>query len=114
MDAASWRGDGVLVIDGPVPRRLAFRISVGAGLIKVRGGSCWEKKTCLWYHFETQPIPSPLSFFFHFLPKAVLSRGVDVDLMVQLYTSWLVLVPLRRVRRVAGYAQIAFLSLIHI
>ena len=90
-------------------RWLAFRISVGAGLIKIRGGSCWEKKTCLWYHFETQPIPSPLSFIFHFLPKAVLSRGVDVDLVVQLYTSWLVLVPLKRVRRVAGYLQIAFM-----
>ena len=68
-----------------------------------------EKRTCLWYHFETQPIPSPLSFFFHFLPKAMLSRGVDVDLIVQLYTSWLVLVPLRRVRRAAGYLQIAFM-----
>jgi hypothetical protein len=90
-------------------RWLAFRISVGAGLIKIRGGSCWEKKTCLWYHFETQPIPSPLSFIFHFLPRSILSRGVDVDLMVQLYTSWLVLVPLTRVRRIAGYLQIAFM-----
>ena len=39
----------------------------------------------------------------------MLSRGVDVDLVVQLYTSWLVLVPLRNVRRIAGYAQIAFM-----
>jgi len=38
-------------------RWLCARISIGAGLIKVRGGECWQKKTCLYYHFETQPIP---------------------------------------------------------
>ena len=74
-------------------RWLCFRISIGAGLIKIRGSSCWTKKTCLWYHFETQPIPSPLSFIFHFLDKSVLTRAVDLDLFVQLYTCWLVLVP---------------------
>lgn len=50
-------------------RWLAFRISLGAGLIKLRGGSCWEARTCLHYHFETQPVPSPASFVFHFLPR---------------------------------------------
>ena len=50
-------------------RWLMFRISIGAGLIKVRGDSCWTQRRCLWYHFETQPIPSPISFAFHFLPK---------------------------------------------
>mmetsp|Transcript_22676 Transcript_22676/g.49333 ORF Transcript_22676/g.49333 Transcript_22676/m.49333 type:complete len:137 (+) Transcript_22676:654-1064(+) len=47
---------------------LCFRIAIGAGMIKIRGDSCWTQKTCLLYHFETQSIPSPLSFFFHFLP----------------------------------------------
>ena len=74
-------------------RWLCFRISIGAGLIKIRGDSCWTAKTCLYYHFETQPIPSPLSFIFHFLPKWMLSRAVDLDLFVQVYTSWIVLLP---------------------
>ena len=65
-------------------RWLCFRISMGAGLIKIRGGSCWEKRTCLYYHFETQPVPSPMSFVFHFLPKSMLKRAVDLDLFVQL------------------------------
>lgn len=38
-------------------RWLCARISIGAGLIKLRGGECWQNKTCLYYHFETQPIP---------------------------------------------------------
>jgi len=40
-------------------RWLAFRIHLGAGLIKVRGDSCWKDLTCLFYHYETQPIPNP-------------------------------------------------------
>jgi hypothetical protein len=74
-------------------RWLCFRISLGAGLIKIRGDSCWTQKTCLFYHFETQPIPSPLSFIFHFLPKWALKHAVDLDLFVQLYTSFFVLLP---------------------
>ena len=92
-------------------RWLCFRISMGAGLIKMRGGSCWQAKTCLHYHFETQPIPSPLSFGFHFLPHWVLSRAVDLDLLVQFYTSCLVLIPgvappLRALRRLGGVLQV--------
>ena len=33
----------------------------GAGLIKLRGDPCWRDLTCLDFHFETQPIPNPLS-----------------------------------------------------
>ena len=89
-------------------RWLCFRISMGAGLIKIRGGSCWEERTCLYYHFETQPIPSPLSFFFHFLPKSMLKHAVDLDLFVQLYSSWMVLIP-GLIGVVGGYIQAAFM-----
>ncbi|CAJ1360184.1 unnamed protein product [Effrenium voratum] len=94
-------------------RWLSFRISVGAGLIKVRGSSCWTDRTCLWYHFETQPNPSPLAFLWHFLPKDALSRGVDLDIFVQLYAVWLVLIPgfgpLRHLRRLGGLVQAIFM-----
>ncbi|CAE7386954.1 Lmf1 [Symbiodinium sp. CCMP2456] len=94
-------------------RWLCFRISTGAGLIKVRGSSCWTDRTCLWYHFETQPNPSPLSFLWHFLPRGILSAGVDLDICVQLYAAWLVLVPgwgpLRHLRRLGGLIQVFFM-----
>ena len=102
-------------------RWLCFRISIGAGLIKIRGDSCWTEKTCLHYHFETQPIPSPLSFLFHFLPKWALTRAVDLDLFVQVYTSWLVLCPtmvpgsqslsslLLWIVRIGGFLQTGFM-----
>jgi hypothetical protein len=104
-------------------RWLSFRISVGAGLIKTRGSSCWAEKTCLHYHFETQPLPSPLSYIYHFLPSLIQRRMVDVDLWVQLYTSWFVLLPtsiplihspwlsftLRTILRVGGFVQAGFM-----
>src|SRR6201995_195230 len=49
-------------------RWLIFRLEFGAGLIKLRGDRCWRNLTCLRYHHETQPMPGPLSWFFHHLP----------------------------------------------
>jgi hypothetical protein len=50
-------------------RWLLVRLELGAGLIKMRGDKCWRDCTCLDYHHETQPLPNPLSWFFHRLPK---------------------------------------------
>jgi hypothetical protein len=50
-------------------RWLAFRVEFGAGLIKLRGDSCWRDLTCMDYHHETQPMPNPLSWYFHHLPR---------------------------------------------
>ncbi len=57
-------------------RWMLFRTMFGAGLIKIRGDSCWRDLTCLYYHYETQPMPNPLSWFFHWLPKPVHRVGV--------------------------------------
>jgi len=42
-------------------RWLIFRMMLGAGLIKLRGDPAWRDLTALYYHFETQPLPNPLS-----------------------------------------------------
>src|SRR6476620_3119995 len=57
-------------------RWLIFRIMLGAGLIKLRVDAIWRNATALYYHFETQPIPGPLSRWFHFLPRTILKFGV--------------------------------------
>ena len=38
-----------------------FRTMFGAGMIKVRADPCWRDLTCLFYHYETQPLPNPLA-----------------------------------------------------
>ncbi|HZP95806.1 MAG TPA: lipase maturation factor family protein [Candidatus Limnocylindria bacterium] len=50
-------------------RWLVFRVEFGAGLIKMRGDRCWRDLTCLYYHHETQPMPNPLSWYAHHLPR---------------------------------------------
>ncbi|MFC6767779.1 lipase maturation factor family protein [Natrinema soli] len=45
-----------------------FRNMFGAGLIKLRGDDCWRDLTAMDYHYETQPIPNPVSWFAHHLP----------------------------------------------
>lgn len=54
-------------------RWMLFRTELGAGLIKLRADPCWRDLTCLYYHYETQPLPNPLSWYFHRIP-AVLQR----------------------------------------
>ena len=73
-------------------RWLIFRIMLGAGLIKLRGDQVWRNGTALFYHFETQPLPGPLSRWFHFLPRTMLKLGVWynwlAELVAPLFVFW--------------------------
>jgi len=88
-------------------RWLAFRIMLGAGLIKLRGDACWRDLTCLDAHFETQPIPNPLSPWFHHLPHAAHATGVVFNHIVEVVAPWFVFGP-RRLRLVAGCMMATF------
>lgn len=65
-------------------RWLAFRVEFGAGLIKLRGDQCWRDLTCMDWHHETQPLPNPLSWFFHHLPKPLHRVEVVGNFVAQL------------------------------
>jgi len=88
-------------------RWLAFRIMLGAGLIKIRGDEVWRNGTALYYHFETQPIPGPLSRLFHFMPPAVLKTGVWFNHLAELVAPWFLFWP-RIGRYIAGVVVILF------
>jgi Lipase maturation factor len=88
-------------------RWLIFRIMLGAGLIKLRGDSAWRDLTALEFHFETQPIPNPLSRWFHFLPRGALEAGVLFNHLAELAAPWFVFYP-RTARRVAGVVIVLF------
>ena len=88
-------------------RWLIFRIMLGAALIKLRGDSCWRDLTALYYHFETQPIPNPLSRFFHFLPHWMLKGGVLFNYLAELVAPWFAFYP-RLARHIAGVIMVAF------
>ncbi|HUI07429.1 MAG TPA: lipase maturation factor family protein [Verrucomicrobiae bacterium] len=85
-----------------------FRIMFGAGTIKLRGDPCWRNLTCLYYHYETQPLPNPLSWYFHHLPHWWHKTCVAFTLFAELIVPWFYFVPWRRVRAVAGLLTVYF------
>lgn len=88
-------------------RWLIFRIMLGSGLIKYRGDAIWRNATALYYHFETQPIPGPLSRWFHFLPRNLLKTGVWFNWLAELIAPWFVFWP-RFGRHTAGVVIVLF------
>ncbi len=92
-------------------RWLAFRIMLGAGLIKLRGDPCWRDLTCLLYHYETQPIPNPLSRTFHFLPAWFHRFGVLWNHFIELVVPWFGFGP-RVFRQTAGALLVSFQGLL--
>jgi hypothetical protein len=74
-------------------RWLLFRVEFGAGLIKMRGDRCWRDLTCLYYHHETQPMPNPLSWYFHHLPKRLHRLEVLGNHFAQLVVPWFLFFP---------------------
>ena len=88
-------------------RWLIFRIMMGSGLIKIRGDEIWRNGTALYYHFETQPLPGPLSRWFYFLPHAILKMGVGFNFLAELIAPWLAFWP-RIARHAAGIVIVLF------
>ena len=88
-------------------RWLIFRVMVGAALIKLRNDPCWRDLTCLDFHFETQPNPSPLSWWFHGAPHALHATGVLFNHFVELVVPFFAFGP-RRMRHVAGALLVFF------
>jgi hypothetical protein len=88
-------------------RWLIARIMLGAGLIKIRGDACWRDLTCLAYHYETQPIPGPLSPALHAMPLWLHKLGVGFNHLVELVAPFFAFWPMHA-RRIAGVLFVVF------
>ncbi|RKT07708.1 lipase maturation factor [Streptomyces sp. 3211.6] len=93
-------------------RWLLFRLEFGAGLIKLRGDSCWRNLTCLYYHHETQPMPGPLSRFFHHLPRPLHRAEVAANHVAQLVAPVLLFAPQPVASAAAGFVVVTQLWLV--
>lgn len=102
---------GSKVIPQQIPiwlfRWLLFRIMFGAGLIKLRGDPCWRDLTCLNYYYETQPMPNPLSWFFHWAPQWVNKGGVLFNHFSELIVPFAYFLP-QPIAGIAGIITILF------
>ncbi|MFB6281017.1 MAG: lipase maturation factor family protein [Haloferacaceae archaeon] len=88
-------------------RWVLFRNMFGAGLIKMRGDACWRDLTCLDHHYETQPMPNPLSWFAHHLPDRFHRVEVLGNHVVELAVPFLYFAP-QPFASLAGAATIGF------
>ncbi len=87
-------------------RWLLFRVEFGAGLIKIRGDRCWRDLTCLYFHHETQPMPGPLSWYFHHLPRPLHRAEVLGNHFAQLVVPFFLFFP-QPIATVAGLVILA-------
>ena len=88
-------------------RWLGFRIMLGAGLIKLRGDPCWRELTCLYYHYQTQPLPNPFSRVLQFAPHWFSKFEVLWNFFIELVAPWFSFWP-RIGRNIAGVLLISF------
>src|SRR6266542_2562052 len=92
-------------------RWLTFRLMFGAGLIKLRGDPCWRDLTCLFFHYETQPNPNPLSWYLHQLPPWFHRLEVLFNHGVELVAPFFVFGP-QRARHLSGGLVVVFQGLL--
>lgn len=58
-------------------RFMLFRIMFVSGLVKIASGDpTWRDFTAMQYHYETQPIPTPLAWYAHHLPAWINKASV--------------------------------------
>ena len=89
-------------------RWLCFRIMIGAGMIKIRGDSCWRDLTAMCYHYETQPVPNPFSYFLHWTPVWWHKFETAANHVIELLLPWLLVCPVRSLVVLGGIAQLLF------
>ena len=75
-------------------RLLIFRFMLLGGVVKLASGDpTWRGLTALNYHFETQPLPSPLAWYAHHLPPGLLAVATACVLIIELVVPFLVWLP---------------------
>ena len=87
-------------------RLLIFRFMLLGGVVKLASGDpTWRGLTALNYHFETQPLPSPLAWYAHHLPPGLLAAATAGVLIIELAVPFLVWLP-RPSRVIAAWSFI--------
>ena len=91
-----------------VLRFLIFRLMLESGAVKLLSGDpTWRGLTALNFHYETQPLPTPLAWYAHKLPEAFQKFSVGAVFFVELAVPILFFMP-RKMRIIGAWITIAF------
>jgi hypothetical protein len=93
-------------------RFLLFRLMLESGAVKLLSGDpTWRNLTALNYHYQTQPLPTPIAWYAQQLPSFVQKLSVAGVFVVELIVPFLFFAP-RRLRIVGAWMTIAFHAMI--
>ncbi|KAM7115417.1 lipase maturation factor 2 [Molossus nigricans] len=94
-------------------RWLLFRLMFASGVVKLTSRCpVWWGLTALTYHYETQCLPTPASWFAHHLPVWLHKLSVVATFLIEIAVPPLFFAPVRRLRLAAFYAQVLLQVLI--
>jgi lipase maturation factor 1 len=90
---------------------LLFRLMVGSGVVKLASGDpTWHNLTALAFHFETQPIPTPIAWYADHLPGWFLKLSTALVFVIEIGAPYLIPAPRRL--RVVAFALLTGLQLL--
>jgi hypothetical protein len=102
----TW-GSGIIVL---LFRWLLARFMFMGGVVKLASGDpSWVNLTALNFHYETQPLPSPVAYYAHHLPTWFHKISVAGVFFIELVVPFFIFLP-RRFRIFACYAFILLQS----
>jgi predicted DCC family thiol-disulfide oxidoreductase YuxK len=88
-------------------RLTVFRFMFMGGMVKILSGDpSWRDYSALDWHFFTQPLPNPLSWYLHNGPEWFRQGLTGGTLAVEIFLPFLIFMP-RRLRQIAAIAFIA-------
>ncbi len=90
---------------------LLFRLMFASGIAKIASGDpTWKNLTALNFHYETQPLPTPLAWYIHQLPEGFHQFSVGMMFVIELVAPFFIFGP-RRMRLIAA-ATLALLQIL--
>ncbi len=93
-------------------RWLLFRLIFLSGAVKLLSHDpSWQSFTALPVHYETQPLPTPVAWYFYQLPAWFQRASVGFVFFVELFIPFLILAP-RRIRMSAALPILSLQALI--
>jgi lipase maturation factor 1 len=93
-------------------RWLAFRLMFFSGVVKLTShDAAWRNLTALTYHYETQPLPTPLAWYMTQLPLWFQKFSTAMVFVAELGAPFLFFGP-KRLRHIGAWITIAFQVLI--
>lgn len=93
-------------------RWLLFRLMFSSGIAKLLSGDpTWRNLTALNFHYETQPLPTWIGWYFNHLPQTFHKASVAMMFVIELFLPFLIFAP-RRLRLISFYGLLTLQILI--